>query len=88
MLCLSGFELYSRWVPLLILEELKKKSPPGFKEFEVALGSQGLDDEHRLSCGRIFSNTEKFLNIVWYLYYSQSLNFPVTINQEKLSYWL
>ena len=85
MLCLSGFELYSRWVPLLILEELKKKSPPGFKEFEHAIGSKGLDDEHRLSCGRIFSNTEKFLNIVWYLL---SLNFPVTINQEKLSYWL
>jgi len=37
MLCLSGFELYSRWVPLLILEELKKNSPPGFKRFEDAM---------------------------------------------------
>jgi len=25
MLCLSGFELYSRWVPLIVLKNIVKK---------------------------------------------------------------
>ena len=32
----------------LILEELRKKSPPGFKQFEAAIGSKGLDAETAL----------------------------------------
>ena len=30
------------------LEELKKKSPPGYKKFEAALGSQDLDEKTAL----------------------------------------
>ena len=32
----------------LTLEELKKKSPPGYAEFEAAIGSKGLDEETAL----------------------------------------
>ena len=32
----------------LILEELKRQSPPGYEEFEAAVGSKGLDDETAL----------------------------------------
>ena len=32
----------------LILEELRKKSPPGFKHFEAGIGSKGLDAETAL----------------------------------------
>ena len=32
----------------LTLEELKKLSPPGYKEFEAAVGSRDLDEETAL----------------------------------------
>lgn len=35
----------SRAKKKLTLEELRRTSPPGFKEFEAAIGSQDLDEE-------------------------------------------
>ena len=44
----------------LTLKELKMKSPPGYKKFEAALGSQDLDEELAL---RLWEDIFKPLNL-------------------------
>ena len=45
----------------LTLEELKKLSPPGYKEFEAAVGSRDLDEETALQLWKdIFKSLDIF----------------------------